>query len=105
MDGHLAHGPGDNDVAPKQADGTVPVMEEIVPENTIVTRPVPNDRPGDPPCTGVCNRPRSDSQDTKPADSTRLARMRERAGVPADDPVTPGSPCLQASTQAPRRKR
>ena len=75
IDSHPAPGPEDDDVAPEQADRTIPVMEEIVPKNTTVTRPVPNDKPGDPQCTGVCNRPVSDSQDTKSADSARLARV------------------------------
>ncbi len=73
-------------------------MEETVPENTTVTRPVPNEKPEVPQCIGVCNRPVSDSQDTKPADSARLARVQERTRVPADNPVTPGFLCLQATT-------
>ncbi len=40
----------------------------------------------------------SDSQDTKPADSAHWARMQERSGAPVDDSVTPGPPCLQATT-------
>ncbi len=39
-----------------------------------------------------------DSQDTKPADSARRARVQERSGAPVDGPVTPGPPCLQATT-------
>ena len=73
-------------------------MEEILSENATMTRLVPNEKPEDPQCTGACNRPVRDSQDTKPADSAHLACVWERAGAPADDPVTPGSPCLQAST-------
>ncbi len=98
VDSHPALGPEDDDGSPEQADRTVPVIEELVPENATVTRPVPNKKPEDPQCTGVCNRPMSDSQDTKPADSARLARVRERTRPPADNPVTPGFPCLQAST-------
>ncbi len=98
IDDQPAPGPEDNSTEPGQADGTIPVMKEIIPENTTVTRPVPNGKPEDPQCTGVCNRPVSDSQDTKPADSARRAHVQERTGVPADDTVTPGSPCLQAST-------
>ncbi len=88
IDSHPAPGPEDDGVEPEQADRTVPVMQETVPENTAVTRPVPNEKPEDPRCTGVCNRPVSDSQDTKPADSARLAHVQERTGAPADNPVT-----------------
>ena len=59
---------------------------------------MPNKKPEDPQCTGVCNRPVSDSQDTKPTDSARLARVQERPGAPVDDTLTPGSPHLQATT-------
>ena len=41
----------------------------------------------------------SDSQDTKPADSARLARVQEIVGAPVDNPVIPGSPHLQATTR------
>ncbi len=97
MDDQLTPGPENDSMEPRQADGTVPVMKEIIPENTTVTRPVPSDWPEDLQCTGVGNRPVSDSQDTKPADSARRARLQERTGVPADDTVTLGTPCLQAS--------
>ncbi len=98
VDSHPTPSPEDNGVEPKQTDRTIPAMQETVPENTTVTGPVPNEKPEDPQCTGMCNRPVSDSQDPKPADSARLARMRERTGVLAANPVTPGSPCLQATT-------
>ena len=104
VDNHPALGPEDDDATPEQADRAVPVMKEIVPENTTVTRPVPNDKPGDPQCIGVCNRPVSDRQDTKPADSAHRARVQERTGTPADDTVTPG-PRVSKPVQAPRRKR
>ena len=39
-----------------------------------------------------------DSQDTKPADSARRARVQEISGAPVDDPVTPGPLRLQATT-------
>ena len=39
-----------------------------------------------------------DSQDTKPADSTRLARVQERARAPVGDPIISGPPRLQATT-------
>ncbi len=98
IDYHLRPGPGDSSVGSGVTDRTVPVTEETVPENTAVTRPVPNEKPEDPQITGVCNRSVSDRQDTKPADSARLAQVQERAGAPVDDPVTSGSPCLQAIT-------
>ncbi len=95
IDSHPAPGPEDSSVEPKLAEGTIPVTEETVPKTTAVTRPVPNDRPDDPQCTSVCNRPVGDSQDTKPADPARLACVQERAGAPMDNPVIPGSPYLQ----------
>ncbi len=98
IDSHPAPGPGDSSVGPTLADGTVPVTEETVPEIPAETRPVPNDRPEDPQCTSICNRPVGDSQDNKPADSARLARVQERSGAPVDDSVTPEPPCLQATT-------
>ncbi len=98
IDSHPAPGPEDSSVGSKLAEGTVSVTEETVPENTAVTRPVPSDRPEDSQGTSVCNRPVGDSQDTKPADSARQARVQERSGAPVDDPVTPGSPRLQATT-------
>ncbi len=48
--------------------------------------------------TSVCNRPVGDSQDTKPADSACRALVQERSGAPVGDSVTPGPPCLQATT-------
>ncbi len=81
IDNHPTPGPGDSSVGSVVADGTVPVTEETVPETTVVTRTVPNEKPADPRCTGVYNRPVSDSQDTKPADSARLAHMQERVGA------------------------
>ncbi len=98
VDSHPAPSPEDNSVGPELAERTVPVIEETMSRNTTVTRSVPNKKPEDPPCTGVCNRPVSDSQDTKPADSAHLAHVQEKPGVPVDDPVTPGSPRLQATT-------
>ncbi len=95
---HPAPSPEDSSVGPKQAERTVPVTEESVPEKIVETRSVPEDRPKDPQCTGVCNRPVSESQDTKPADSARLALVQERTGAPVDDPATPGHPRLQATT-------
>ena len=92
VDSSHAHGPEENRAGPELAERTVPVSKETVPENTTVTRPVPNEKPEDPQCTGVCNRPVSDSQYTKPADSAGLARVQERTGVPEDNSVTPGSP-------------
>ncbi len=64
IDNHPTPAPGDSSVESVVADGTVPVTEEIVPEITTVTRSVPNEKPQDPRCTGVYNRPVSDSQDT-----------------------------------------
>ena len=98
MDSHPAPGPEDSSVGTELAERTVPVPEEAVPENTTVSRSVPHEKPEDPQCTGVCNKPVSDSQDTKPADPACLAHVQERLGVPVDDPVTPGSPRLQATT-------
>ncbi len=98
IDNHPRPGPGDSSVGSGMADRTVPVTEETVPENTAVTRPVPNEKPEDPQCTGVCSRSMSDRQDTKPADSACLARVQERAGAPVDDPATSGSPRLQVAT-------
>ncbi len=86
---HPAPGLDDSSVGPKVAEETVPVTEETVPKSTAVTKPVPNEKPEDPQCTGVCDRPVSDSQDTKPADSARLACVQERSGALVDDPVTP----------------
>ncbi len=97
VESHHAPGPDDS-VGPELVEGTVPVTEETVSGNTTVTRSVPKEKPEDPQCTGVCNRSVSDSQDTKPADSARLARMQKRLGAPVDDPVTPGSLRLQATT-------
>ena len=73
IDNHPMPGPGDSSVGSSLADGTVPVTEETVPEITTVTRSVPNEKPEDTQCTDVCNKPVGDSQDTKPADSARLA--------------------------------
>ncbi len=98
VDGHHAPGPEDNRVGLKLAERTVPVTEETVPEKTTVAKSVPNKKPGDPQSTDVCNRPVSDSQDTKPADSARLDHVQEKPGAPVDDAVTPGSPRLQATT-------
>ncbi len=98
VDSHLAPGPEGSSVGLKMAERTVPVTEETVSGNTTVTKSVPNEKPEDPQCTGMCNRPVSDSQDTKPADSAHLACVQERPGAPVDNPVTPGSPRLQATT-------
>ncbi len=98
IDNHPTPSLGDSSVGSSLADRTVPVTEETVPEITVVTRPVPNDRPEEPQCTSVCNRLVGDSQDTKPADSARLARVQERVGAPVDDPVIHESPRLQATT-------
>ncbi len=48
LDSHPAPGLEDNSVGPELAERTVSVTEETVPENTAVTRPVPNEEPGDP---------------------------------------------------------
>ena len=48
IDSHPAPGPENNSGGPKLAEGTVPVTEETVPENTAITRPVLDDRPEDP---------------------------------------------------------
>ncbi len=98
IDNHLTPDSGDSSVGPELADRTVPVTEETVPEITAVTTLVSDDRPEDPRCTSICNRPVGDSQDTKPADSARLARVQESAGALVDDPVIPGSPHLQTTT-------
>ncbi len=58
---------------------------------------MPSDRPEDPQCTGVCARPAGDSQDTKPADSARLAHVQEKAGAQTEDSVTSRPPCLQTT--------
>ena len=97
-DSSHAPSPEDNRAGPVLAERTVPVTEETVPENTTVTRPVSNEKPEDPQRNSVCNRPVSDSWDTKPADSARRARVQERIGVPEDNSLIPGSPRLQAST-------
>ncbi len=98
IDSHPAPGPKDSSVGSKLAEETVPVTEETVPKNTAVAKPAPNNRPEGSQGTSVCNRPMGDSQDTKPADSARLARVQERTGAPVYDPVTPRFPCLQATT-------
>ncbi len=98
IDNHPAPGPGGSRVEPALADGAVPMPEETVPEITTSTKPVPSDKPEDPRCTGVCNRPMGDCQDTKPADSAHRARVQERSGARVDDPVTPGPQRLQATT-------
>ncbi len=98
IDNHPTPDSGDSSVGPALADGTVPMTEGTVPETTTMTRSVPNEKPEDPRCKGVCNRPVGDSQDTKPADSARLAHVQERVGAPVDNPVIPGSPRLQATT-------
>ena len=72
--------PGGSSVGPGLAD-IIPITEEAAPETATLTRPVPIDKPDDPQCTGVCTRPAGDNQDTKPADSARLARVQERAGA------------------------
>ncbi len=97
IDNHPTPDPGDSSEGPALTDGAIPITEEAVPETTIATRSVPNDKPEDPRCTGVCTRPAGDSQDTKPADSACLARVQERAGALTDDTLTPGPPCLQAT--------
>ncbi len=74
-----------------------PGTEEIVPGTTTSTIPVPSDRPEDPQCTGVCTRPAGDSQDTKPADSARLARLQERVGALVGDSVISRPPRLQTA--------
>ncbi len=98
VDSHPAPGPGDNSIGPELAERTVPVTKEIVPEKKTVARFMPNGKPEDPQRTSMCNKPMSDSQDTKPADSARRARVQERTGVPEDNSMTPGSLRLQAST-------
>ncbi len=87
IDHHPMPDSGDSSVGPALADGTIPVTKETVPEITTVTRPVPNDKPEDPRCTGVCTRSAGDSQDTKPANPACLARMQERTGAPVDKTV------------------
>ncbi len=98
MDSHPVTGPGSNSVGSKLAERTVPETEETFTENSAVTGPVLDDRPEDLRRTGICNRPVGNSQDTKPADSARRARVQERSGAPVDDSVPPGSPCLLATT-------
>ncbi len=98
VDSHPVPSPEDGGVGPEWEERTVPVTAEAVPKEIAKTRPVPEDRPEDSQGTSVCNRPVSDSQDTKPADSARLARMQERLGAPVDNSVTPGPPRLQATT-------
>ena len=95
IDNHPARDPGGSSVGPALTDGAIPVTEEAAPETTISTKPVPNDKPDDPRCTDVCTRPAVDSQDTKPADSARLARVQERAWALSDDLLTPRPSHLQ----------
>ncbi len=94
---HTTSDPGDSSVGPALADRAVPITEEAVPETTLSTGPVPSERPDDPQCTDVCTRPAGDSQDTKPADSARVARVQERAGALPDDLLTPRPTHLQAT--------
>ncbi len=97
IDNHPTPDLGDGSIGPALADGAIPVTEETVPETTMSITPVPSDRPEDPRCTGVCARPAGDSQDTKPADSARLAHVQERARAPVDDSVVSRPPHLQAT--------
>ncbi len=94
---HPAAGPGNDNVGSKLEERTVPETEKTVPENSAVTGPVPDDRPEDPRSTGMCNGPVGNSQDPKPADSARRARVQERLGASVDDSVPPGPPCLLAT--------
>ncbi len=97
IDNHPTPEPGGSSVGPALADGDVPMPEETVPETTMSTKPVPSDRPEDPRCTSVCNRPMGDSQDTKPADSARLAHVQERAGAQGGDSMISRPLRLQAT--------
>ncbi len=48
IDNHPTPDPGGGSVGPALTDGAVPVTEEIIPETTTSTKPVPSDRPQDP---------------------------------------------------------
>ncbi len=56
-----------------------------------------NDGPDDPRCMDVCARPADDSQDTKPADLARTARVQEWMGALSEDILIPRPPYLQAT--------
>ncbi len=79
---HPTPDPGGSSVESAITKRAVPITKEAVPDTTISTRPVPNDKPDDPRCTDVCTRPAGDSQDTKPADSASLACVQEREWGP-----------------------
>ncbi len=71
---------GGRSVGSALTERAVPMTKEAVPETTILTRPVPSDKPEDPQCTDVCARPTGDSRDAKPADPARLAACRREWG-------------------------
>ncbi len=52
------------------------ITEGTAPENVIPIRSVPIDKPNDPQCTDACARSSYDSQDTKPAESQLIGRIR-----------------------------